>query len=122
MLAVPGVEGAQGIDALAELPPGSWRVLSNGSDEYLAVAFQSSYTTLCYFLSAPLSSLSSSTGIIQRYSYYFFFCLLLIFVAVLVFLLHRILRPIHVLCGTIQTAESGDLSVRVPVSAPTNSA
>lgn len=118
VLAVPGVEGARGIDALAELPPGSWRVLSNGSDEYLAVAFQSSYTTLCYFLSAPLSSLSSSTGIIQRYSYYFFFCLLLIFVAVLVFLLHRILRPIHVLCGTIQTAESGDLSVRVPVSRP----
>ena len=38
--------------------------------------------------------------------------------AVLVFLLHRILRPIHVLCGTIQTAESGDLSVRVPVSRP----
>ena len=87
VLAVPGVEGARGIDALAELPPGSWRVLSNGSDEYLAVAFQSSYTTLCYFLSAPLSSLSSSTGIIQRYSYYYFFCLLLIFVAVLMFLL-----------------------------------
>ena len=42
----------------------------------------------------------------------------MIFVAVLVFLLHRILRPIHVLCGTIQTAESGDLSVRVPVSRP----
>ena len=44
------------------------------------------------------------------------FCLLLIFVAILVFLLHRILRPIHVLCGAIQTAESGNLAVRVPLA------
>ena len=116
MLAVPGAGGTQGVDALADLPSGSWRMLSNGSEQYLAVAFQSSYTTLRYILSAPLSSINSTAGVIQRYSLYYFFCLLLIFVAILVFLLHRILRPIHVLCGAIQTAESGNLAVRVPLA------
>ncbi len=116
MLAVPGAGGTQGVDALADLPSGAWRMLSNGSEQYLAVAFQSSYTTLRYILSAPLSSINSTAGVIQRYSLYYFFCLLLIFVAILVFLLHRILRPIHVLCGAIQTAESGNLAVRVPLA------
>lgn len=116
MLAVPGARGTQGVDALADLPSGAWRMLSNGSEQYLAVAFQSSYTTLRYILSAPLSSINSTAGVIQRYSLYYFFCLLLIFVAILVFLLHRILRPIHVLCGAIQTAESGNLAVRVPLA------
>ena len=116
MLAVPGAGGTQGVDALADLPSGAWRMLSNGSEKYLAVAFQSSYTTLRYILSAPLSSINSTAGVIQRYSLYYFFCLLLIFVAILVFLLHRILRPIHVLCGAIQTAESGNLAVRVPLA------
>lgn len=116
MLAVPGAGGTQGVDALADLPSGAWRMLSNGSEQYLAVAFQSSYTTLRYILSAPLSSINSTAGVIQRYSLYYFFCLLLIFVAILVFLLHRILRPIHVLCEAIQTAESGNLAVRVPLA------
>ena len=42
MLAVPGAGGTQGVDAVADLPSGAWRMLSNGSEQYLAVAFQSS--------------------------------------------------------------------------------
>ena len=48
MLAVPGAGGTQGVEALADLPSGAWRMLSNGSEQYLAVAFQSSYTCLLY--------------------------------------------------------------------------
>ena len=86
---------------------------AEGTKRYLGIRHYSPYTDWDYVLTVPIESFNTSSTIIIRSFTFTFVCLTFIFLALLVFLIHEVIKPINVISRGIQAAETGDLTVRL---------